>query len=221
VPVRVAGVVFLVACACAAEDRSIEAPHPSELVRAGAQVTTVRRADLDGDGGREIAVASVTPQEDGLAALHLEVFGAGHERWVRIFDAEAPAPPGAGGAPPTMIASAEGFVAQSVNVLEAADLDRERGAELVVGIASAGATAGPLELWILTVEGSGRFRTAFYGRTARGGRVTVDGDVVRFEVPVYRKEDPGCCPSVLEHQRIGLDPQSGRIAILERRRERL
>jgi hypothetical protein len=214
-------VVFLMASACAVEGASVEAPHPSELVRAGAQVTTIRRADLDGDGGREIVVASVTPRADGLAAPHLEVFGAGGERWVRMFDAEAPAPPGADDAPPRMIASAEGFVAQSVDVLDATDLDHDGASELVAAIASAGATAGPLDLWILTVGGSGRFRTAFYGGTARGGRVTVDGDVVRFEVPVYRKDDPGCCPSVLEHQTIGLDPQSGRIAILERRRERL
>jgi hypothetical protein len=221
VRVPVAGVVFLVASACAAEGPSVEAPHPSELVRAEAQVTAVRRVDLDGDGGREIAVASVTPREDGLAAPHLEVFGAGDERWVRIFDAEATAPPGAENAPPTMIASGQGFMAQSVHVLEAADLDHDGASELVAAIASAGATSGPLDLWILTVGRSGRFRTAFYGGTARGGRVTVDGDVVRFEVPVYRKDDPGCCPSVLEHQTIGLDPQSGRIAILERTRERL
>jgi hypothetical protein len=184
-------------------------------------VTTVRRADLDGDGRPELAVASVTRRGDGLGAPHLEVFRPADRGWTRAFDAEGPAPPGVGGAPPRMISPAEGFVAQSVHVLETAELDGQPGSELVTAIASAGATAGPLELWILTVDRSGRFRTAFYQGTARGGRVTVEGNWVRFEVPIYRRNDPGCCPSFLEHRTIGFDPQSGRIRVVERRRERL
>jgi hypothetical protein len=184
-------------------------------------VTTVRRADLDGDGRPEVAVASVTRRGDGLGAPHLEVFGEADRGWTRTFDAEGPAPPGVDGAPPTMISPAEGFAAQSVHVLETAELDGEPGSELVTAIASAGATAGPLELWILTVDRSGRFRSAFYQGTARGGRVTVEGDRVRFEVPIYRRNDPGCCPSFLEHRKIGFHPTLGGIAVLDRRRERL
>jgi hypothetical protein len=116
-----------------------------------------------------------------------------------------------------MLEGDEGFVAQSVNLVELVDFRGDRGAEIVVAIASSGATAGPVELWILAANDHG-LRTEFYEGTARGGEVTVEGDRIRFAFPVYRPDDPGCCPSRLETQSIGYERAEGRIAILERER---
>jgi hypothetical protein len=74
-------------------------------------------------------------------------------------------------------------------------------------------------LWILATDG--RLRTAFYEGTERGGQVTVEGRTIRFEFPVYRRNDPGCCPSLVETQTIGAVPGAGRIEVLERTRRKL
>jgi hypothetical protein len=198
-------------------------PAPSDLVREGARPTAVRSGNIDRDPENEAVVASVSPAagEAGIPHPFLEVFDLQDGDWRRMFDARGPAPPGPGGAPPRMLEEGEGFVAQSVQLVELVDFEGEQMAEIVVAIASAGATAGPLELWIMTAEGPGGLRTDFYEGTERGGRLTVEGDRLRFEFPVYRPGDPGCCPSRVETQTIGYDRASGRIGILERDREKL
>jgi hypothetical protein len=198
-------------------------PLASELVREGARPTAVRTGNIDGDVEKEAVVASVSAPsgETGIPRPYVEVFDLQDGDWRRVFDARGPVPPGPPSAPPRMLEEDKGFVAQSVHVVELVDFEGDRMAEIVVGIASAGATAGPLELWILKAGGHGALRTEFYESTERGGRVTVEGDRLRFEFPVYRAGDPGCCPSRFETQRIGHDRTSGRIGILERGREKL
>jgi hypothetical protein len=209
----------LAAVACAGE--AAEPPPVRDLVRSGTRPTSVHRMDLDGDGTPEVVVASTASGEEGLGTAHLEVFAAVAGGWRRVFDAEGPAPPGVAGAPPTMISSGDGgFVAQSVHALDVVDLASDGRPEMVTAIASAGATSGPVELWILSMDTEGAFRTEFYGSTARGGTVTVQGRVVSFEFPVYRRNDPGCCPTFVERQTIGHDPATGSIVVLERERRR-
>jgi hypothetical protein len=191
-----------------------------KLLRPDARPTAVRTGDLDGDGVVEVVAASVTPSE-GVGLPHLELFARRDGAWVRVFDARRGAPPGRPGTPRRMLGPETGFVAQSVPVLELVDFARDGRPDVVAAIASAGATAGPLELWILSMREDGSLGTAFYEATARGGRVAVSADRVSFEVPLYRKRDPGCCPSFIEHQTIGLDRATGRIAVLRRSRERL
>jgi hypothetical protein len=191
-----------------------------ELIRPDARPTAVRTGDLDGDGVVEVLAASVTPSAD-VGLPHLELFAHRDGSWVRVFDARRGAPPGRSGTPRRMLGPGTGFVAQSVPVLELVDFARDDRPDVVAAIASAGATAGPLELWVLSMGEDGSLETAFYEATARGGRVSVSRDRVSFGVPVYRKRDPGCCPSFIEHQTIGLDPATGRIAVLRRSRERL
>jgi hypothetical protein len=198
-------------------------PPPSDLVREGARPTAVRTGNIDGDVEKEAVVASVSAAsgETGIPRPYLEVFDLQDGEWRRVFDAHGPAPPGSRGAPPRMLEEGEGFVAQSVHLVELVDFEGDRMAEIVVGLASAGATAGPLELWILTAGSHGGLRTDFYEGTERGGQVIVEGDRLRFEFPVYRPGDPGCCPSRFETQTIGHDRTSGRIGILARDRDEL
>jgi hypothetical protein len=194
------------------------APPPERLVRPGTTVVGAVVEDLDGDGIHEVAIASVSVDvgELGIATPYLEVFDVRDGRWTRVFDATGSAPPGAG-APPHMLASGEGFVGQSVQVLEAVDFAADGRPELVVGIANFGASAGPLELWIVSV-GDGGLVTALYRASARGGDVAVEGDRLRFEYGVYRRNDPGCCPSRIAVETIGWDPVDGAIEVLSRRR---
>jgi hypothetical protein len=216
--------VLLLASACVAGNGSAIAPPPAEdLVREDARPTIVRRGDLDGDGGVELVVASASrdPGAFGLPTPYLEVFAAEGEDWRRVFDASGHAPPGAG-APGPMLApqDQELAVGQAIEVLELADLAKDGAPELVAAIANVGATSGPLELWILSM-GSDGLRTDYYMRTDRGGKVAVADKRVLIEFGVYRKGDPGCCPSSFEVRTIGYDSEADAIGVLDRERTRL
>jgi hypothetical protein len=220
-PVALAVVVAAAACAFRSPGMgpsSAPSPPPAEdLVDEGTRPVIVRSADLDGDGIAEIAIAAVSVAVDelGLAAPSLEVFDVREGRWVSVFDASAGAPPGAG-APPDMLAPVDpGFVSQSVDFLEAVDFAGDGRPELVAGILNFGATAGPLELWVLSLGLSGSATAEFYEASARDGSVEVRDDRVRFEFGVYRADDPGCCPSRIAVQTIGWDPSSGRVEVLD------
>ena len=198
------------------------APSPDRLVRAGATPVDTLAADLDGDGSEEIVIASVSgePGDLGIATPFLEVFDVREGRWTRVFDATGSAPPGAG-APPAMLSDDEGFVGQSVQALDAVDFAGDGRPELVAGIANFGASAGPFELWVVSMDDDGRLATSLYRATARGGEVGVEGDRLRFEFGVYRRRDPGCCPSRFAVEIIGWDPEEGRIEVLSRRERRI
>lgn len=208
--------VTLVAVACA--DGSSVPPPAASLVREGSRPTIVHVGDLDGGGGPEVVVASVADEAGGLGTPYLEIFRRQGDEWLRVFDATGKAPPGPPGTPSEMLAAGSGFVAQSVHVLELVDFRADGTPEVVAAIASAGATAGPVELWILSMDQAGGMRTEFYEGTERGGGLTVHGDGLSFRFPVYRAGDPGCCPSRIETQEIGHDPAEGRIVVLERDR---
>ena len=211
---------LLVASACVAGGGAAEPPSPESLGRPDAHPVLSRTGDLDADGGPEVVVASVSdaPTSFGLPTPYLEVFGHREGRWRRVFDASGQAPPG-DGTPSVMLQRAEeGFASgQSINVLELVDFAGDGSSEIVVAVSNAGATAGPLELWIVSMDGEPR--TEYYVRTERGGNVAVEGEQVTLEFGVYRRDDPGCCPSILERRTIGHDGQW--IVTLDRERRRV
>jgi hypothetical protein len=146
------------------------------------------------------------------------VFDVRDGRWVRVFDALAGAPPGAG-APAEMLAPPDGgFVSQSVDTLEVVDFARDGRPELVAGILNFGATAGPLELWVVSLGAHGSAGTEFYEASARDGSVEVAENRLRFEFGVYGEHDPGCCPGRIAVQTIGWNAESGGIEVLDERR---
>jgi hypothetical protein len=178
--------------------------------------------DLDGDGVAEVVIssASVAADDLGIATPYLEVFDVRDGRWARVFDATGSAPPGEG-APRHMLAAAgAGFLGQSVQTLELVDFAGDGRPKMVVGIANFGATAGPLELWIVSMGDGGGLATELYGATARGGEILVEDGRLRFEYAVYRRRDPGCCPSLRAVETIGWDPADRAIEVLSRRRTR-
>ena len=188
-------------------------------MRPGARPILSRSGDLDGDRGPELVVASVSeaPSTFGLPTPYLEVFGYREGEWRRLFDATGNAPPGEG-TPGVMLQRAgEGFASgQSIDVLDLVDFAGDGSSEIVIAISNAGATAGPLELWIVSMDGEPR--TEYYARTERGGSVRVEGERVTLEFGVYRRKDPGCCPSILERRTIGHDGEG--IVTLDRERRR-
>jgi hypothetical protein len=213
-------VVALATLTPACQRTALPPPPASDLIPAGATPRAVRAGDLDGDGVEEIVVASVTQAagETAFSTPHLEVFDHREGEWRRVFDAAGPAPPGPPGTPPTMLEDGQGFVAQSIEVLELVDFAGNGTPEVVTAIASFGATTGPVGLWILSMAPDGDMGTEFFRGTERGGEVTIQGNRVVFRFPVYRPDDPGCCPSRIEEQVIGLDGSTERIGVLERRR---
>lgn len=198
-------------------------PGAPTLVRQGAEPVAIRYGDLDGDGVEEVVLSSASrkPNQFGLPTPYLEVFAHRTDRWRRVFDATGRAPSGAG-APDQMLERAEPdlAVAQAVELLEVIDFAGDGSFEIVAAIINAGAATGPMELWVVSMRTGGSFVTEFYESTARGALLDVVGDKLRFEFGVYRRRDPGCCPSVIETQTIGFDPSNGRIEVLERTRER-
>jgi hypothetical protein len=220
--VLAAAALAATAIACQAESGTPAppVPPPERLVRAGATAVETVAGDLDGDGVEEVAISSVSAAADefGIATPYLEVFDVRDGHWTRVFDATGSAPHG-GGAPPHMLAaSGEGFVGQSVQTLEVVDFAGDGRPEMVAGIANFGATTGPLELWIVSMGDAGGLATELYRDTARGGEIVVEDDRLRFEYAVYRRHDPGCCPTFTDTLVIGWNEASGRIEVLERTR---
>ncbi len=188
-------------------------PAPASLVQPGTTPLVTRRADLDGDGQVEVAVSSVAHgQEGGVIPLHrLEVFDHRDGHWVLVLDASREAPPGAEAVPETiLVPPGPGAPGQIVEVLEVVDFAGDDVPELVAGVLTVGATAGPLEVWVISMDDDA-FRTEFYEKTERGGRVIVDDRALVLEFGVYRPGDPGCCPSELARERIRWDEGAGRI----------
>lgn len=220
---RRAAVALVIATACVAGNGTIAPPNPETLVRPGARVVQTRMGDLDGDGSAEAVISSVSeaPNAFGFATPYLEVFAQGEDAWQRVFDATGHAPTGEE-TPDVMLQPAdEGFAsAQTVDVLELLDFAGDGSSEIVAAISNVGATSGPLELWIISMEDQEPL-AEYYTRTERGGNVGVGSSRVTLEFGVYRKKDAGCCPSILEVRTIGYDPASGRILTLDLERRRM
>jgi hypothetical protein len=178
----------------------------------------VKYGDLDGDGVEDIVVASVS-KHGGAAAPQpfVDVFlfdGNGH--WPRAWEATGPAPPGAVGAPVSVVLPAGATsLHQEVDTLGLVDTRGDGTAELVVGVLNLGAGPGPLDVWVIGF-GPGGPVTEFWEETQQGGVLLTAGDTVRLQTPSFGPDDPSCCPSRIEHQTIGYDPSSNSVRVLER-----
>jgi hypothetical protein len=217
-------VALLLACSCGAGGAGPEPQDAAGLVRDGTRPAIVRRGDLDGDGVVELVVASVSekPSTFSLPTPFLEVFAHSGDAWRRVFDATGHAPEGAEAPGPMLEAADEGFaVGQTVELLELADLEHDGSSEIVTAVSNVGATAGPLALWVVSMDRDDVLHTEYYSRTERGGKVALRGDRVAIEFGVYKRNDPGCCPSSFEIDTIGYDPDRGVIRVLERERHRV
>jgi len=188
------------------------------LVRVGTRPVWIRSGDLEGDGFEELVVASIEQRRAGTVP-YLEVFGREEGRWHRVFDATGNAPPGVGAPEQMLIPPEEGFVSQSVRTLRLVDFAGDGRPEILAGIQTFGAGPGPLEVWVVSMREDGSFSTEFYRASSRGGDVLkVRGNQLRFEYNVYRRDDPGCCPTFTDTLIIGWNEASERIDVLKRTR---
>jgi hypothetical protein len=200
----------------------IRPPQVRSLLRQGTVATLSRTADLDGDGVPEVVLASRSTMfaQFQLPAQYLDVYAHRRGSWQRILDGTAQAPPGSGTPARMLDTPGPELVSRLVDSIQVLDLAKDGAPEVAVGILTAGAGEGPLELWILSMAEDGGLRTEYFVRTTRGGQVVPNGDRIILEFGVYRPQDAACCPSRIERQVIGYDEATGSIGLLERTRRK-
>jgi hypothetical protein len=215
-----AGVGFFLLRGEPAGDDVVRPPPVKSLLRPETVDTLARTADLDGDGIPEIVVASRSTLfgQFQFPAQYLDVFAYREGSWRRILDGTMEAPPGA--AAPGRLLDSPGMelVSRLVDSVQIVDLAGDGASEVAVGILTAGAGEGPLELWVLSMDGE--LRTEYFVRTTRGGEVFLEGDRIVLEFGLYRPQDPACCPGRIERQVIGYDQATESIGLLERTRRK-
>ena len=200
----------------------VRPPDVRSLLRQDTVATLSRTADLDGDGVPEVVLASRSMlfAHFQLPAQYLDVYAHRGGSWRRILDGTAQAPPGAGAPDRMLDTPGPELVSRLVDSIQVVDLARDGAPEVAVGILTAGAGGGPLEVWILSMAEDGSLRTEYFVRTTRGGQVVPDGDRIILEFGVYRPQDAACCPSRVERQVIGYDEATGSIGLLEWTRQK-
>jgi hypothetical protein len=215
-----AGAVFLLR-EKPADKVAIRPPNVRSLLRQDTVATLSRTVDLDGDGVPEVVLASRSAlfAHFQLPAQYLDVYAHRGGSWRRILDGTAQAPPGTGAPDRMLDTPGPELVSRLVDSIQVVDLAKDGAPEVAVGILTAGAGEGPLELWILSMEDGG-LRTEYFVRTTRGGQVVPEGNRIILEFGVYRPQDAACCPSRLERQVIGYDQATGSIGLLERTRRK-
>jgi hypothetical protein len=190
------------------------------LLRADTVAIDALYRDLDGDGVEEIVLVSrSTTATDGLPRPFLDVYAWTGAAFQNVLDATEGAPVGEPEAPLLMLGGEIGGINQVVQFVDLIDFFVDGTPQLVVGILNVGASAGPLEIWVISgvpgAEGAASFQTEFYEATTRGGELTREADRLLLDTGAYAPNDPGCCPSRIEHQVIGL-LEGESIGILER-----
>jgi hypothetical protein len=190
------------------------------LLRPQTVDTLSRTADLDGDGIPEVVVASRSTlfAQFQFPAQYLDVYAHRGGSWSRILDGTVEAPPGDDAPGRLLDSPGAGIISRLVDSVQIIDLAGDGAPEVAVGILTAGAGEGPLELWVLSMDGE--LRTEYFVRTTRGGEVFLEGDRIILEFGLYRPQDPACCPSRVERQVIGYDQATGSIGLLERSRRK-
>jgi hypothetical protein len=186
------------------------------LLRPGATAEAALYGDLNRVAPSEIVVLSSIPSGDPELppVPYLDAFSwdPAPAEWVKVFDATSYQDASTGRGP---LLAATDVVSQEVPFLQIIDFAEDGAPELVVGVQSYGASAGPLDVWILSWL-SEAFATEFLRSTERGGQMAFRESTVTLETGVYRPGDPGCCPSAIETLLIGWDAGSERIVVLER-----
>jgi hypothetical protein len=198
----------------------VQPPQVRSLLRQDTVATLSRTADLDGDGVPELVLASRSTlfAHFQLPVQYLDVYAYRGGSWRRVLDGTVDAPPGEGTPDSMLDTPGPDLISRLVDSIQVVDLAKDGAPEVAVGILTAGAGEGPLELWILSMTEDGGLRTEYFVRTTRGGQVVPDGDRIILEFGVYRPQDPACCPSRMERQVIGYKEANGSIGLLERTR---
>jgi len=190
----------------------------STLLRPGTSEVRTLYGDLNGDGVEEIVVAArrTTPPPGAvLAQGYLDVFSWNGRAFARVFAATKGAPQG-GDVPATMIQVPRAEqVSQEMQFLALVGFRTGGPPDLALGILNVGAGAGPLDVWVVSMDAGG-FHTEFFEETVSGGILTTSGSALQLDTPNFAPSDPHCCPSRIERQEIGLDPASGAITVLRR-----
>jgi hypothetical protein len=198
----------------------VRPPQVRSLLRQDTVATLSRTADLDGDGVPELVLASRSTlfAHFQLPVQYLDVYAYRGGSWRRVLDGTVDAPPGEGTPDSMLDTPGPDLISRLVDSIQVVDLAKDGAPEVAVGILTAGAGEGPLELWILSMTEDGGLRTEYFVRTTRGGKVVPDGDRIILEFGVYRPQVPACCPSRMERQVIGYEEATGSIGLLERTR---
>lgn len=211
-----AGAAFLLLREEPAGEAVVRPPSVKSLLRPETVDTLSRTADLDGDDIPEVVVASRSTLfgQFQLPAQYLDVYAYREGSWKRILDGTMEAPPGDGAPGRLLDRPGVGIISRLVDGVHIVDLAGDGAPEVAVGILTAGAGEGPLELWVLSMDGE--LRTEYFVRTTRGGDVFLEGDRIILEFGLYRSHDPACCPGRIERQVIGYDQATGSVGLLER-----
>ncbi len=162
-------------------------------------------------------MASVAGQSNESAPQpYLDVFLYRAGRWRRGWAGTGPAPPGADGAPASVLETAgPGTLTQQVDFLSLVDTAADGSPQVAVGVLNQGAGPGPLDVWVIGFGPNGP-TTEFWEETVQGGILLAAGTTLRLQTPSFGPDDPACCPSRIEHQTIGFDPGTGTVRILHR-----
>ncbi len=184
------------------------------ILRPGTLADRVLYADLNGDGIKEIILSSHAKARTAIGGQQpfLDVWSFTGQGFQRVFDATLPKPPGVTG-PDQLISSSQDVSSQQVSWLDIVDFQSDGTPELVTGITSFGAGVGPMDVWVISMRGSG-FHADFDEQTTQGGTLTRDGDTEKLETPFFRPNDPLCCPTKIEHQVIAFSAADQKIEVV-------
>lgn len=195
----------------AATSASEEEPEPqlpnakdvdiSTLLRDGTSREKVAYLDMDGTRPEEIVIVSAEHRGDVFSQRYLDIFNWHDGQWEPIMDATRYRPPGQ---KETVLPFGDpgSFGGRDVAFLKGIDFYGDGREELAVGIATYGATSGPLETLVFS-KVDRRVRTDFTDRTDRGGTLTGKGDTLVLERGEYLPSDAMCCPSFMLRTVIG------------------
>jgi len=190
------------------------------LLRPGTRPLRALYGDLDGNDTDDIVLASVQrkpPPGTAIAQAYLDVFlGTGDGEWPKAWEATGAAPPGDPAAPAFVLQPSLGVPpSQQLDFASILDMRGDGSSELALGVLNVGAGPGPLDVWVIGFGPEGP-SNEFWEGTVQGGVLVTAGDELKLQTPSFEPSDPACCPSRIEHQTIGFDPEAGRVAVLER-----
>ena len=176
----------------------------ASLARPGASVVRVVCVTRAGDAPiaavQEHAAASPGPEPP---TAYVELFTKGPQGWGLLVDLSK-YPPGR----PLV-----GEPGQIVETLIPLDFDGDGTDSLVLGVQVVAASAGPLEVSVLSFRGVD-VAVDFQEGTDTGGVLTVEGRFLVLETGLLGG-NPRCCPSAIRRQRIGWNPTTKRVEVLE------
>ncbi|MGI8519721.1 MAG: serine/threonine protein kinase [Actinomycetota bacterium] len=171
------------------------------LLRAGTSKTDVLYGDMDGEAPEEIVLASAEDPDDPFSQRFIDVFAWSGSKWKKIFDASRFV--ASGDDVPLLGISRGDPGGNDIPFLRLIDFHSDGSEELVAAVQSFGASPGPLELHVLTQQGT-RLKSAHREVTTRGGTVSQIGATIELTTGSYTPADVAlCCPSFETTKTIG------------------